>query len=211
MSYCHWENTSLANIDYHDKEWGLPVHDDLKQFEFLMLEVMQCGLSWNTIINKREIFRKCFNQFDFNKIALYTHQDIERIISTEGMIKNVKKIEAVIHNAKCFQKIREEFNTFDAYLWAYSDYKTILYHGHAQGYIPASNGLSLKISQDLKKRGFKFLGSVTIYAHLQACGMINDHDENCVCYSYINTHYPTVQKRQILKKMCVHTKEQTMK
>lgn len=196
MSYCNWENTSPVNIKYHDEEWGVPLHDDCGQFEYLSLEVMQCGLSWNIVITKREIFKKCFDGFDFDKIAAYTAEDVDRIMATSGMIKSRRKIEAIISNAKCFQKIRQEFKSFDAYLWRYSQGKTILYDKHAQGYIPVSNGLSLKISNDLKKRGFKFLGPVVIYSHLQACGLINDHDENCPRYQYINKNYPTVCKRR---------------
>ncbi len=196
MSYCNWDRTSAVNAKYHDEEWGVPLHDDKRQFEYLSLEVMQCGLSWTIVINKREIFRFCFDGFDFEKIAAYTLQDVERIMKTEGMIKSRRKIEAIVNNAKCFQKVREEFGSFDTYLWGYSGNKTILYDKHAKGYIPASNGLSLKISQDLKKRGFKFLGPVVMYSHMQACGMINDHDENCLRYQYINNHYPTVCKRR---------------
>lgn len=194
MSYCNWENTSPLNIKYHDEEWGLPLHDDIRQFEFLMMEVMQCGLNWNMMINKREIFRACFNHFDFDKIAAYDQNDIDRIMKTEGMIKSVRKIEAIILNAKCFQKIRQEFGSFDTYLWAYSGGKTILYDGHEKGYIPVSNGLSDRISKDLKKRGFKYLGPTTIYSHLQACGIINDHDKNCVRYRYIVEHFQSIRK-----------------
>ena len=161
-----------------------------------MMEVMQCGLNWNMMINKREIFRECFDYFDFNKIAAYSLKDIDRIMTTEGMIKSIKKIEAVISNAKCFIKIRKEFGTFDAYLWAKSENKTILYDKHAEGYIPSSNGLSVCISKDLKKRGFKFLGPTTIYSHLQACGIINDHDKNCPRRRYINTNFPTIKKHR---------------
>ena len=196
MTYCHWDHTSQINKHYHDQEWGVPLHDDLKQFECLSMEVMQCGLNWNIIINKREIFKRCFDGFDFDKIALYTDRDIDRIMKTEGMIKSIRKIEAVINNAKCFQKIRWEFGSFDAYLWAYSGGKTILYDKHDQGYIPVLNGLSKTISQDLKKRGLKFLGPVVIYSHLQACGIINDHDKDCPRYRYINENYPTVQKKR---------------
>ena len=194
MSYCNWEHTSPLNIKYHDEEWGIPLHDDIRQFEFLSMEVMQCGLNWNMMINKRHIFRTCFDNFDFNKIAQYNAQDIARIMSTEGMIKSVRKIEAIINNAKCFQQIRQKFGSFDAYLWGYSNGKTILYDKHEKGYIPVSNGLSLKISRDLKKYGFKFLGSTTVYSHLQACGIINDHDRNCPRHQHINAHYPTVRK-----------------
>ena len=196
MSYCNWDKTSAVNQGYHNKEWGVPIHDDKRQFEYLSLEVMQCGLNWNIIINKREIFRKCFDGFDFDKVALYDPQDVARIMATDGMIKSVRKIEAIISNAKCFQKIREEFGSFDAYIWEYSGGKTILYDKHKKGYIPISNGLSIQISQDLKKRGFKFLGPVVMYSHLQACGIINDHDENCERYKYINAHYPTIKKRR---------------
>ncbi|MBR2299302.1 MAG: DNA-3-methyladenine glycosylase I [Alphaproteobacteria bacterium] len=196
MSYCNWDKTSAVNQAYHNKEWGVPIHDDKRQFEYLSLEVMQCGLSWSIVINKREILRACFDGFDFDKVALYDPQDVARIMATDGMIKSVRKIEAIISNAKCFQKIREEFGSFDAYLWEYSGGKTILYDKHKKGYIPVSNGLSIQISQDLKKKGFKFLGPVVMYSHLQACGIINDHDENCDRYKYINAHYPTIKKRR---------------
>ena len=170
------------------------MHDDRRQFEYLMMEVMQCGLSWQIVINKREIFRSCFDNFDFNKIADYNTQDIERIMHTEGMIKSPRKIAAIIHNAQKFLDIRAEFGSFDAYLWAYTDGKTVLYDKHGDGYIPVSNGLSAAISKDLKKRGFKYMGEITIYSHLQACGIINDHDQNCPRYHYINTHFPTIRK-----------------
>ena len=200
MSYCNWEHTSEANIRYHDEEWGVPVHDDRHQFEHLMMEVMQCGLNWNMMINKREIFRSCFDGFDYDKVAEYGEEDIKRILSTEGMIRSRRKIEAVINNARCFKKIREEFGSFEAYLWGYSGGKTILYDKHEEGYIPVSNGLSEKISRDLKKRGFKYMGPVTIYSHLQSSGVINDHDKDCPCYKKINDNYPTVRKRRYLEK-----------
>jgi DNA-3-methyladenine glycosylase I len=183
-------------ICYHDEEWGVPVHDDKVQFEYLMLEVMQCGLSWNLMIEKREIFRACFDGFDFEKIASYTEQDIERILEYPGMIRSINKVRAVISNAKCFIAIRDEFGSFDNYLWKYSSGKTILYMGHQKGKIPARNGLSDTISKDLKKRGFKYLGPVVIYSHLQACGMINDHVEKCFRYKYINETYSTVRKHR---------------
>lgn len=194
MAYCNWGNTSALNIKYHDEEWGVPVHDDRKQFEFLMLEVLQCGLSWNIIINKREIFRRCFNNFDYDKIAFYGEKDVARIMSADGMIKSERKIRAIIHNAQCFRKIRDEYGCFSDYLWAYTDGKTICYNKHGAGEIPAANGLSDMISKDLKKRGFKFLGSVTVYAYLQAAGMINDHGSDCPRYKYICEHYPTIVK-----------------
>ena len=200
MAYCNWGTNLDILIAYHDTEWGVPLHDDRGQFEFLMMEVMQCGLNWTMMMKKREIFRSCFDNFEFDKIAKYTEKDIERILEVPGMIKSRRKIEAIINNAKCFQKIRQEFGSFDAYLWAYSDGKTILYNKHEDGYIPVSNGLSDEISKDLKKRGFKYLGTVTVYSHLQACGMINDHGSECPCYKRINTSHPTVKKRRYKEK-----------
>ena len=196
MERCIWCLCNEKMIRYHDEEWGIPVYDDRKQFEYLMLEVMQCGLNWNMMIQKREIFRECFDNFDFDKIASYTESDVERVMKTEGMIRSERKIRAVISNAKCFQKVREEFGTFSNYLWNYSKGKTILYAGHQKGKIPAKNGLSDKISKDLKKRGFKYLGSVTVYSHLSSCGIINDHVENCFRYKDILENYPVVRKRK---------------
>ena len=200
MAYCNWGTNLDILIAYHDTEWGVPLHDERGQFEFLMMEVMQCGLNWTMMMKKREIFRSCFDNFEFDKIAEYTEEDIERILEVPGMIKSRRKIEAIINNAKCFQKIRQEFGSFDAYLWAYSDGKTILYNKHEDGYIPVSNGLSDEISKDLKKRGFKYLGTVTVYSHLQACGMINDHGSDCPCYKRINSSHPTVKKRRYKEK-----------
>ena len=196
MERCIWCLCNEKMIRYHDEEWGIPVYDDRKQFEYLMLEVMQCGLNWNMMIQKREIFRECFDNFDFDKIASYKESDVERIMKTEGMIRSERKIRAVISNAKCFQKVREEFGTFSNYLWNYSKGKTILYAGHQKGKIPAKNGLSDKISKALKKRGFKYLGSVMVYSHLSSCGIINDHVENCFRYKDILENYPVVRKRK---------------
>jgi DNA-3-methyladenine glycosylase I len=200
MAYCNWGTDLDILIAYHDTEWGVPLHDDRGQFEFLMMEVMQCGLNWTMMMKKREIFRSCFDNFEYDKIADYTKEDIERILKVPGMIKSRRKIEAIINNARCFQKIREEYGSFDSYLWAYSDGKTILYNKHEDGYIPVSNGLSDKISKDLKKRGFKYLGTVTVYSHLQACGMINDHGSDCPCYKKINATNPTINKRRYKEK-----------
>lgn len=183
-------------IKYHDEEWGVPLHDDRKQFEFLMMEAMQCGLNWNMMIQKREIFRKCFDGFDYQKVADYTEADIQRIMDTEGMVRSRKKIEAVIHNARCFLKVREEFGTFSDYLWEFSKGKSILYMGHQKGGLPARNGLSDAVSGDLKKRGFQYLGSVTVYSHLQACGIINDHLQGCFRYLEVMSGGRTVRKRR---------------
>ena len=194
MGYCGWNSASEIDRHYHDTEWGIPVHDDRTQFEYLMMEVMQCGLSWELMLRKREIFRQCFDNFDFDKVAAYDERDVERIMNTEGMIRSPRKIRAIINNARCFQKIRNLYGSFSNYLWAYSDGKTIIYSSHGGGRIPVSNGLSARISKDLKSKGFKYLGAVTVYSHLQACGIINDHDTDCPCYKKINGSFPTITK-----------------
>lgn len=196
MGYCGWADTDPLDKVYHDTEWGIPVHDDRHMFEHLILECMQCGLSWALMLKKREIFRKCFDNFDYDRIADYNEADVERILNTEGMIRSPRKVNAIINNARCYQKVREEFGTFCDYIWSYSDGKTILYQGHDAGRIPVSNGLSVRISKDLKKRGFKYVGPVTIYSHLQACGIINDHDKDCPCRKKILDGYPTVVRRR---------------
>ena len=181
MSYCGWASGDALDREYHDTEWGVPLHDDRKQFEFLMMEVMQCGLSWGLVMRKRDVLRRCFHGFDYDAVAQFTAEDVERILDTEGMIRSRSKVEAVIGNARCFQEIRREYGSFSAYLWGWTGGRTIIYEGHAQGHIPASNALSERISRDLKKRGFRYVGPVTIYSHLQACGIINDHDADCPC------------------------------
>lgn len=196
MERCAWCLCNEKMMKYHDEEWGVPLHDDMKQFEFLMMEAMQCGLNWNMMVQKREIFRECFDGFDYQKVSCYTEADIQRIMETEGMIRSRRKIEAVIHNARCFLKVREEFGTFSDYLWGFSKGKTILYMGHQKGNIPAKNGLSDAVSRDLKKRGFKYLGSVTVYSHLQACGIINDHMEGCFRYQEVIEGHQSVRKRR---------------
>jgi len=198
MGFCGWADINERNKIYHDTEWGIPVHDDRKMFEHLMLECMQCGLSWDLMLKKREVFRECFSDFDYDRIADFGEEDIQRILDTKDMIKSPRKVAAIINNARCFQKIREEFGSFCEYIWSYSGNKTILYNGHNKegGKIPVSNGLSKRISKDLKKRGFKYVGEVTIYSHLQACGIINDHDEGCPCFRDIAAKYPVVKMRR---------------
>ena len=179
---CAWCCDGGLNQSYHDQEWGILLHDDQKHFEFLMLEVMQCGLSWTLMLKKREIFRQCFNNFDYHKIAAYTENDIDRILNTEGMIKSRRKVCAIIHNARCFLQIIEEYGSFDSFIWAFTDNQTYIYPKHHRGEWEAKNELSDRVSAALKKRGFKYLGSITVFSHLQACGIINDHDPNCWMY-----------------------------
>lgn len=192
MSYCGWDSASEIDRIYHDTEWGIPVYDDRKQFEYLMMEVMQCGLSWELMLRKRQTFQKCFDNFEYDKVAAYDDKDVERIMNTENMIRSERKIRAVINNARCFKNIRKKYGSFSEYLWAYSGGKTIIYPSHGSGEVPASNDLSEKISKDLKNEGFKYLGAITVYSHLHACGIINDHDIGCPCYKKIVDNFPTV-------------------
>jgi DNA-3-methyladenine glycosylase I len=176
-------------IKYHDKEWGVPVKTDKKQFEFLILEGMQAGLSWRTILNKRENFRKAFDQFDYNKIANYKKSKVNLLMNDAGIIRNKQKIEAAINNAKKFIKVRKEFGTFSKYIWNFIDGKQIVNKYKSLSDLPARTELSDMISDDLKKRGFKFVGSTIIYAHMQACGMVNDHITSCFRYKEIRHLY----------------------
>ena len=193
MGHCDWANVNEITKIYHDNEWGIPVHDDRLMFEHLSLECLQCGLSWGLIMKKREIFRKCFDNFNYDSVSEFNESDAEKILNTEGMLKSVNKVNAIINNAKCYKKIREEFGSFCEYIWSYSDGKTIIYNGHKDGKVPVSNGLSKRISKDLKKRGFKYIGEITIYSHLQACGVINDHAKDCPMFEKINKNYPTIK------------------
>mgnify|MGYP004443126375 CR=1 FL=1 len=195
MHTCEWPTTPLYQ-DYHDHEWGRPVHDDKKQFEHLMLEVMQCGLRWITVLNKREDLRIAFDGFDYKKIALYTDADVERIMNAPNVIRSERKIRAIIHNAQRFIEVQRDFGSFCNYIWAFTGGKTLVYEGHPEGNIPAKNELSERISNDLKQRGFKFLGPVTIYSHLQASGLINDHGRDCPCFDDINESTNIVYKRE---------------
>lgn len=196
MGYCNWKNTNELTKRYHDEEWGTPVFDDRIQFEYLSLEAMQCGLSFSTVLMRRDVLHQCFADFDYEKVAFFNEKDVQRIMNTPKMIHALKKIEAIIQNAHSFLKVREEYGSFSSYLWSFSDNKMILYDGHETGFIPASNHLSRKISQDLKERGFQFVGPIVIYSHLQACGIINDHDELCPRRKELIEKYPTVHKKR---------------
>ncbi|MDO4289150.1 MAG: DNA-3-methyladenine glycosylase I [Eubacterium sp.] len=177
---CSWATTDLYKA-YHDKEWGKPVHDDHRLFEMLILEGMQAGLSWLTILNKREAFREAFDHFDCRKIAGYDETKLEALMNNEKIIRNRLKIKAAVTNAQAFIKIQEEYGSFDAFIWSYVDDKPIVNHFESEDEVPASTPLSDKISRDLKKRGFKFVGSTIVYAYMQAIGMVDDHVEGCHC------------------------------
>jgi DNA-3-methyladenine glycosylase I len=179
---CPWSTDDSLMIKYHDTEWGVPVHSDKKLFEFLILEGFQAGLSWRTILHKRENFRKAFDNFDINKIAKYDKRKVNSLLKNEGIIRNRLKIEGAITNAKAFLLIRKEFGTFNNYIWSFVNGKPINNKFKSLSELPARTELSDKISSDMKKRGFKFVGSTIIYAHMQATGMVNDHVVSCYRY-----------------------------
>ena len=179
---CHWVNDDPIYIDYHDHEWGIPLHDDDKLFEFLILEGFQAGLSWITVLKKRDNFRKAFDNFKALKIVKYDEQKIEELMQDSGIIRNRLKIQGTITNAKLFLEIQQEFDSFAQYIWQFTSGQTIVNQWNNASQVPASTLISDAMSKDLKKRGFKFIGSTICYAFMQATGMVNDHLINCVSY-----------------------------
>lgn len=182
---CGWCGTDPLYMEYHDKEWGVPVYDDERLFEFLILETFQAGLSWITVLRKRENFREAFDNFDYKKIAIYSEDKFEELIQNAGIIRNKLKVRATISNASAFMKIQQEFGSFSKYIWGFVDGKPIKNNCKSMSDIPATTELSNIISKDLKKRGFKFVGSTVIYAHMQATGMVNDHIKDCFRYNEV--------------------------
>jgi DNA-3-methyladenine glycosylase I len=182
---CEWGTEDQLYVDYHDKEWGVSVHDDRKLFEFLVLDSMQAGLSWFIILKKRENFRKAFDNFDPRKIAKYDEKKIRKLLSDKGIIRNRRKIEATIQNARAFLAVQEEFGSFDAYIWQFVNGKTKKNSWKSVSEIPAKSKESDAMSKDLIKRGFKFVGSTICYAFMQAAGMVNDHTVRCFRYNEV--------------------------
>jgi DNA-3-methyladenine glycosylase I len=183
VTRCKWaEGVNLAYIEYHDKEWGVPVYDDRMQFEFLILEGAQAGLSWSTVLNKRESYRKAFADFDPQKVARFTKKRVEKLLENPGIIRNRLKVESAITNAKAFLDVQQEFGSFSDYIWSFVDGTPIQNRFRTDSDIPATSPESDALSKDLKQRGFKFVGSTIIYAHLQATGLINDHVVGCFRY-----------------------------
>ena len=177
---CSWSlNVSDAYIAYHDEEWGVPVRDDRTQFEFLLLEGAQAGLSWSTVLNKRDGYRKAFADFDPERVARFTEKRIEKLCANPGIIRNRLKIRAAVTNAKAFLKVQEEFDGFSHYIWSFVDGEPVQNRWVSDDLCPATSPISDALSKDLKKRGFKFVGSTIVYAHLQATGLINDHITRC--------------------------------
>ncbi len=184
---CQWagaisqkDSAAASNyIDYHDHEWGVPVHDDRKQFEFLILEGAQAGLSWSTVLNRRDGYRAAFAQFDPQKVARFTAKKIERLLANPDIIRNRLKVNAAVTNARAFLAIQDEFDSFDPYIWQFVDGRPIQNRWRKMHDVPATSDESDRLSKDLKRRGFKFVGSTIIYAHMQATGMVNDHTTDC--------------------------------
>lgn len=179
---CEWPGTDERMIQYHDHEWGVPVYDDQKHFEFLILDAFQAGLSWKTILHRREGFRKAFADFDVKKVSRYTEKHVEKLMNDEGIIRNRLKITGTIKNAKAFIDIQKEFGSFNKYIWQFTNFKTINGKRTSMSDIPATSPESDAMSKDLKKRGFTFVGSTICYAYMQAAGMVNDHTTKCFRY-----------------------------
>jgi len=182
---CKWAGKDPLYIEYHDKQWGVPVYEDAKIFEFLLLETFQAGLSWITILRRRENFRTAFDNFDFQEIANYSDEKLEDLRKDVGIIRNRLKIKTAKSNAIAFMEVQKEFGTFSKYLWDFVEGKPIQNNFKSMDEIPANTPLSDKISKDLKSRGFKFVGSTIVYAHMQAMGMVNDHLTNCFRYNEV--------------------------
>ena len=182
---CGWAGTDQLYIAYHDKEWGVPVHDDRKIFEFLVLESAQAGLSWITILRKRENYRQAFAGFDPVKVAQFDSKKVEELLQNPGIIRNRKKIESAINNAQRFLEVQKEFGSFDKYIWSFTGGRQLVNAWKDLSQLPATSPESDKLSKDLKQRGFKFLGSTTCYSHMQATGMVNDHITCCFRYKQV--------------------------
>jgi len=182
---CSWPTDDPLMIAYHDEEWGVPLHDDRKHYEFLLLDAMQAGLSWKTILHKRENFRAAFAEFDPAKVARFTEKRIEKLLSDPGIIRNRLKVQAAVTNARSFLKVQKEFGTFDAYIWQFTGGKTVDHRRKSLRQLQATSRESDAMSKDLKARGFKFVGSTICYAYMQAAGMVNDHLTNCFRYRQI--------------------------
>jgi DNA-3-methyladenine glycosylase I len=183
ITRCDWARTPLS-IEYHDREWGVPLHDDIGLFEFLILEGAQAGLSWETILRKRSNYRDAFDRFDPKKIARYNKQRVERLLRNEGIIRNRLKINSTIGNALAFLEVQKEFGSFDTYVWGFVDGKPLRRKRGQE--VPARTELSDSLSKDLSKRGFRFVGSTICYSFMQAVGMVNDHNLSCFRYSEVN-------------------------
>jgi DNA-3-methyladenine glycosylase I len=182
---CSWCGSDPLYVKYHDREWGVPVHNDRKLFEFLILEGAQAGLSWITVLKKRAVYLNAFDNFDFNKVAKYNSKKIQSLLNNPGIIRNRLKINSAVQNARAFIEVRKEFGTFNKYIWDFVGGKPLQNKFNKLSDLPAKTKISDAISKDLKKRGFSFVGSTIIYAHMQATGMVNDHVKECFRYNEV--------------------------
>lgn len=183
MNRCEWAQGQFDEyIRYHDEEWGVPVHDDHTHFEFLVLEGAQAGLSWSSILKRRDGYREAFANFDPEKVTCYTEEKIEELLNFTGIIRNKLKVRSAVTNAHLFIDIQKEFGSFDTYIWRFVENKPIVNHWESHNDVPATSKESDALSKDLKKRGFKFTGSIIMYAYMQACGLVNDHTTDCFRY-----------------------------
>ncbi len=191
MKRCEWADKSKLEMSYHDKEWGVPIHDDRSLFEFLVLEGAQAGLSWSTILRKREGYRKAFDHFDAREISRYSQSVVSRLLANPEIIRNRLKVNAVVTNARAFLRVQEEFGSFDRYIWQFVNGRPIQNSWKKMTEIPSSSPESEAMSKDLQKRGFKFVGATICYAFMQAVGMVNDHVVGCFRYDELKTHSKT--------------------
>lgn len=189
MKRCEWPKNDLA-IKYHDEEWGVPLHDERALFEFIVLEGAQAGLSWDTILRKREAYRAAFDNFDVEKVARYAERKIAELLQNEGIIRNRLKVNSAVTNAKAFLKVQDEFGSFDKYIWDFVGGVPVVNKWSESAQIPATSIVSDRISKDMKQRGFSFVGSTIIYAHMQATGMVNDHLVSCFRYKECQNREP---------------------
>lgn len=192
MGWCDWFEHDDMYRPYHRDEWGCPCHDDRKLFEYLMLECLQCGLSWTTIMRKRDAFDEAFAGWDYEAIVEWDDSDRTRCLSVDGMIRSPKKVDAIIRNAEAFMSVRQEFGSFDAYIWGFTDGNVVVYDRPEGARLPAHNGLSRKVAKDLKARGFSFVGPTSTYAFLQSVGIVCDHERDCAVGREILAGHPHV-------------------
>ena len=185
MNRCGWVGTDETMCEYHDTEWGVPVHDDTKLYEFLVLDAAQAGLSWRTVLHKRAGYRKAFANFDYKKVAKFTQGDVERLLQDSGIIRNRLKINSAIINANRLLAVQEEFGSFDKYIWSFVGGSPIKNQHALEGQLPATTAESDAMSRDMKRRGFKFVGSTICYAFMQAAGLVNDHEVDCFRYNRV--------------------------
>ena len=190
INRCGWSITDALMIDYHDREWGVPVHDDRKHFEMIVLDGAQAGLSWQTVLKKREAYREAFDNFDVRKVSRYNDRKIRELLDNPGIVRNRLKINSAVVNANAFLGVSEEFGSFDKYIWQFVGHRTIHNSWKSLKEMPAKTSMSDAMSKDLKKRGFNFVGSTICYAYMQAAGMVNDHTTECFRFKELRRMYP---------------------